>query len=78
MIIKQQASIYFGEFSANEKIDLTVNKERYHWLQVLAGKIQIGNETLANSDGASFEPGELPRLKLELNTDTTLLLFELE
>jgi redox-sensitive bicupin YhaK (pirin superfamily) len=73
--IHQDATLSAGLFAKGETATHVVPSERYAWVQVARGTIQVAGETLAAGDGlAAVGPGELA---ITGTDDAELLVFDL-
>ena len=73
--IAQNARLYVGWLQAQE-LDLLLDKNRYGWLQVVSGEVEIEGEKLAAGDAAAILDVANPKLKIV--KDAEFLFFDLE
>jgi quercetin 2,3-dioxygenase len=74
--INQDVSLYSSILAAGEEVAHELAENRYGWLQVVKGKLEINGETLNASDGAAISDESLLRIKA-LEDETEFLLFDL-
>ncbi|HVK87606.1 MAG TPA: pirin family protein [Kofleriaceae bacterium] len=73
--IHQDATISAGLFAAGETTTHAIPKDRYGWVQVARGTVEIGGEKLTAGDAlAAVGPGELKVSGVE---DAEILVFDL-
>ena len=73
--IHQDATISASLLSPGQAVEHALGKDRYAWLQVARGSVEVGGKPLAAGDGAAIRgPGTLA---IEGVTDSELLLFDL-
>lgn len=73
--IHQDVKLYRGLFHTGEKVDFSLLKDRYAWIQVISGDININAVTLNAGDGASIS--DESELNIEVFADAEFLLFDL-
>ena len=73
--IHQDARVYTATLDAKEKIHYDIASDRYAWLQVARGTVQLNGEELHEGDGVQMSGG----LQLDMTTanGAELLLFDL-
>jgi len=74
--VYQDVSVYRLKLSAKEKIDHALKQGRGLWLQVISGKVNIGQDSLAAGDGWSTEQGREWQFEA-LGDSVEALLFDL-
>ena len=74
--INRNVSVYNSILREVAELSYDLAEERYAWLQVIKGKLEIGGETLDASDGAAISKKELLKIKA-LENETEFLLFDL-
>jgi quercetin 2,3-dioxygenase len=74
--INQDVSIYNAILAKSEKISYDLTQERYGFLQVVKGTLDLNGETLQASDGAEISQVESLKIKA-LADDTEFILFDL-
>ncbi len=73
--IHQDATIAASLLSPGQRVEHTLAKNRYAWVQVARGRIELEGNMLDAGDGAAIRgPGTLPITALD---DSELLLFDL-
>ena len=73
--IHQDATISAGLLSPGTRVEHTLGKNRYAWVQVARGKVELDGQTLSAGDGAAIRgPGTLPLVGID---DSEVLLFDL-
>ena len=75
MQINQDASLYLGNLSANQSFTLNLAEDRFGWLQVVTGNLELKNNLLVKGDGVSFVNED--NLSLEAKSATKFLFFDL-
>ncbi|GAB4536977.1 MAG: pirin family protein [Pleurocapsa sp.] len=73
--IHQDAQIYTATLDAGEKIDYELESDRYGWLQVARGTVQLNGEELREGDGVQMPGGQ--QLEITTCNGAELLLFNL-
>lgn len=73
--IRADADVYLGQFDAGAHTSHTLSPGRGAWIQVIAGTVQIGNESLSPGDGAAIE--DTREIHIASPTETEFLLFDL-
>jgi redox-sensitive bicupin YhaK (pirin superfamily) len=73
--IAQDARIRLGRLSAGAVVEHVSGPERHAWLQVLRGRIALGDETLEAGDGVAAS--DEPRLSLRALEPSEVMLFDL-
>lgn len=74
--INQDVSLYSSILAAGEEVSHELAENRYGWLQVVKGKLEINGETLKTSDGAAISDERELKIKA-LEDETEFLLFDL-
>lgn len=74
--INQDVSVYDSILKAGEELSYALAENRYAWLQVVKGKLEINGETSNASDGAASSKDKLLKIKA-LENETEFLLFDL-
>ena len=75
VIIQQDAKLYAAIMDRGSTIEHTLTENRYAWLQVARGSLNIDGHELTQGDGAAIS-GE-PSLRILASDDAELLLFDL-
>jgi hypothetical protein len=73
--INQDAEIFVAKFLQGKKFDFAIKKNRKIWIQMVSGKIKIGNFTLEKGDALAVENEETLSLLAQENSE--FLLFDL-
>lgn len=74
--INQDVLLYSSILAKDETVSLELAENRYGWIQVVKGKLEINGETLNASDGAAISDERLIEIK-SLEDETEFLLFDL-
>jgi redox-sensitive bicupin YhaK (pirin superfamily) len=74
--INQDVSVYNSILKAGEEVSYELAEQRYGWIQVVKGTLEINGEKLNGSDGAAISEEKLLKLKA-LESETEFLLFDL-
>ncbi len=73
--IHQNATLAVGLLAPGDKVEHTVADNRYGWIQVARGTVEVDGKKLAHGDGAAVRgPGSLPIVGVE---DAEVLVFDL-
>jgi quercetin 2,3-dioxygenase len=73
--IHQDATLSASLLSRDQRVEHTLGKNRYAWVQVARGSVELDGEKLVAGDGAAIRgPGTLPIKGVD---DAELLLFDL-
>jgi redox-sensitive bicupin YhaK (pirin superfamily) len=75
LTIHQDARIYLGNLSPAKEVSHTLEPGRHAWLQVLRGKVQVGDQELTAGDGAAVS--DETNLKLAAVDAAEVMLFDL-
>jgi redox-sensitive bicupin YhaK (pirin superfamily) len=75
LTIQQDACVYLGGLDAGQVLDLSLPRSRHGWVQVIRGALQMRDETLNTSDGASVS--DEPALQIKALEPTRFLFFDL-
>ena len=73
--IRQDAQLYARILNAGEEASYSLSKDRFAWIQIVKGKLELGNEALTKGDGVSIEAESI--LKLKASETSEILLFDL-
>ena len=73
--IHQDVYVSLGSFSANQTTDYTCKASRYAFMQVIKGKLLIGQKTIFTSDGIMLQPNET--IEIRFIEDGEILLFDM-
>jgi redox-sensitive bicupin YhaK (pirin superfamily) len=75
LTIHQDANVYLGNLSVGAKVSHSLEPGRHAWLQILRGKVRVGDQELTAGDGAAVS--EEPRLNLTAVDAAEVMLFDL-
>ncbi len=73
--IHQDAELFAGVLEKGKEVDYTVQNNRYLWLQVARGGVQLDNISMKQGDGAAVE--KVSSVKIKANEPSEVLLFDL-
>ena len=73
--INQDARVYAGILNAGQKIDYRLEENRYAWLQIARGTIELNQVELKQGDGAAVSAEE--NLSITAHDEAEVLLFDL-
>jgi redox-sensitive bicupin YhaK (pirin superfamily) len=74
--LHQDAEIFATELAAGESVQHRLGVERYAWVQVVRGAVQVNGKDLKTGDGAAI--AEEPHLQMTgVAEDSEVLLFDL-
>ena len=73
--INQQAELFVGMISKGQKIQYSFADNRYSWLQVVRGKVQVNGQALIAGDGAAISQEK--DLQISALEESEILLFDL-
>ena len=73
--INQDARVYAGILNADQKIDYRLAENRYAWLQIARGTVELNSTEMIQGDGAAVS-GE-NNLRIIAHDQAELLLFDL-
>jgi redox-sensitive bicupin YhaK (pirin superfamily) len=76
LTIHQDAEILLSLLGADEPLDYSLQPDRYAWLQVLRGEVDLNGHLLEQGDGAAIS-GE-PALALRATSAAEVMLFDLK
>lgn len=76
MLIKQDARLYQLILGPEEKIDIEVSSQRYYYVHLIEGELQIENQIVKPGDGVKIETVENLQL-LSTNSNVKALVFDL-
>ena len=74
--INQDVSVYNSILKNSEEVSYELAENRYAWLQVIKGAVDLNGEVLNVSDGAAISEENLLKIK-SLADETEILLFDL-
>lgn len=74
--IRQNANIYVSILKPGQTTQLTLSKDRYAWVQVAKGKLELNGKSLEQGDGAAIS--DETRLDFKsVDTESEFLVFDL-
>lgn len=73
--IHQDVRVYTAILDAGETINYDLESDRYGWLQVARGTVQLNSEELREGDGVEMSGGQ--QLEISTSHRAELLLFKL-
>jgi quercetin 2,3-dioxygenase len=73
--LHQDASVYLADLGANKEVEHALAPGRHAWVQVLRGRVRVGDHELVAGDGLAVS--EEPRLKAVAETEAEVMLFDL-
>jgi redox-sensitive bicupin YhaK (pirin superfamily) len=73
--IHQDVKVSDALISAGEKVAYRLDRNRYAWVQVIKGSVEVNRTPLQGSDGAAISEETL--LDIEAKDDSEILLFDL-
>jgi redox-sensitive bicupin YhaK (pirin superfamily) len=73
--IHQDARLYVSLLSPGQVVAHELGKERYAWLQVAKGAVELNGEVLKQGDGAALS--DEPKVTFTGKEDAEVLLFDL-
>lgn len=74
--INQDVSLYSSILTKDEAVEYQLAEDRYAWIQLIKGRIDLNGETLQAGDGAAVSAEEVLRIS-SLAGETEFLLFDL-
>jgi quercetin 2,3-dioxygenase len=74
--IEQDVAIYVAALDKGKEIARTVASERYGWLQIMEGKLQLNEDLLLAGDGVAFQPNS--HIELKALDNARALFFDLK
>ncbi len=75
VLLHQDVSLYASLFKKGEKREFHLEAQRFAWIQVMSGELQLGAHLLKAGDGAAVEKEK--NLLFEAKEDSEILLFDL-
>jgi redox-sensitive bicupin YhaK (pirin superfamily) len=75
LTLRRDAEVYSGIFSPGSAGRHALATGRHAWLQVVRGRLRLGDRELAEGDGAAYS--DEPEVSLRALEETELLLFDL-
>jgi redox-sensitive bicupin YhaK (pirin superfamily) len=74
--INQDVALYSSILEKDETVSHELKENRYAWIQIVKGSLEIGGETLNQGDGAAISDEKILEIK-SLEDETEFLLFDL-
>jgi redox-sensitive bicupin YhaK (pirin superfamily) len=74
--IHQNVRVYRGELKKEDTLELPLKAERYGWVQMISGELQVKDQLLQAGDGLAISREEAPLAKAAQD-GTAFLLFDL-
>lgn len=71
--IRQDAEIYFGKLEGGKTLPLDFGRDRYVWIQQIAGKLSVGDESLEPGDAVTVAGTD--SLTIRAERDAEFLVF---
>lgn len=75
MQLHQDARLYFARLATGESITQALNPQRKYYLHVTKGELQVDQQTLSDGDALAID--DEIELKIENNTESEFLFFDL-
>lgn len=72
--IQQNVKLYVGYLAQNTVIDYELATDRYAWVQVIKGEINLNGQVLTAGDGAAIK--DETKLKLQSHAQSEILFFD--
>lgn len=76
VIINQDVALYSSILSKGDEISHELAEDRYAWIQIVKGEVDLNGETLKAGDGAAISDERVLRIE-SLAEETEFLLFDL-
>ena len=73
--IQQDMQVYLGRLNSGKSLEQATVPERYYWVQVLTGALEVNGESMTAGDGAILE--DESNLTFNAHEDSTLMLFDM-
>ncbi len=73
--INQDANLYYAHYESGQEVLLPLDLNRYGWIQVISGEIEIAGLKLTNGDGLAISEEDKP--KLSVLSESKVLFFDL-
>jgi len=73
--IRQDARVYLAELTPGATVTHSLATGRHAWLQLVRGRVRIGEQTLQTSDGLAVS--DEPTLTLQAEDEAEVILFDL-
>lgn len=74
-VVHQDVKVFSGELTAGGRIDYRLGGDRYGWLQLIDGEVELNGRHLSAGDGAAASDEEA--LVMQALSDSRFLLFDL-
>lgn len=75
VLIHQDVDLYVSLLSAGEIVTHQLSPNRYAWVQVAKGEIELGDRTMRAGDGIAIS--DIPEISISTNSNAEILLFDL-
>ncbi|MCL5096712.1 MAG: pirin family protein, partial [Candidatus Omnitrophica bacterium] len=73
--IRQDAEVYFGRLDKGHSVAIDLGTERFAWVHIIEGQLQLLNDVLRKGDGAGVSKAQ--RLDLSARQTAQFLFFNL-
>jgi len=74
--IHQDVRIYRGELASHDEVNLPISADRYGWLQLISGTVQVNEQTMQPGDGMAITRESALHLSTR-NEASSFLFFDL-
>ena len=74
--INQDVALYSSILETGETVSYELKENRYAWIQIVKGSLEVSGETLNQGDGAAVSNEKILEIK-SLKNETEFLLFDL-
>ena len=75
LLIHQDVSLYLTDLDKDKELNKDLVANRYGWIQLIKGEIEINDTLLESGDGAAIS--EITSLHIKAHSDSKLILFDL-
>jgi len=75
LTIHQDIRVYSALLSSGKSIDFSATSDRYYWLQMASGELEVNGNHLKSFDGAALS--DLREIRLNATQDSEFLFFDL-
>ena len=75
-VVERDTSLYLAHLKAGTSVKLPLQSNRYGWLQIAVGEVELGSKTLKAGDAASFSKEDAPTIKAL--QDSQILFYDLD
>lgn len=73
--IRQDVSMYMASLDADVKVDFTLQKDRYAWIQMVHGELDVNGQNLLPGDGCAIS--EVAMVAMKAKKASEFLFFDL-